>query len=1095
MRTTIHALLLALLLCASHQECFAAAQPPPEIKTFTPEFVQRGQSTEVTVTGNFLAPGTKLIVTGEGGINSEIVEATPAKLRLKLSAGPHAAVGDRELRVETPAGVSNPIAFTVGLFPMIAEKEPNNSASNAQVLELPVTVTGAINAATEVDNFRVKALKGEQLVFDVQAARIGSKLDPTIGLFDLAGRQIAIEQDSAGVDPVIRYTVPQNGEYILRVHDVKYGGGGDFTYRLTAGKVPYAEAIFPMGGQRGTTVNVAFSGPNLEPGTNLALKIEAAQPLGRMDVQTETPFGPTNAMAFEVSDTAEFIEKEPNSKVNEANTVTLPVILNGRINQSRDVDIYKFTPAKGQKLVFEVTSGRLGSPVDPLLTLLNAKGDILAQNETDGRLEFTFNDAAEYAISIADLHDREGANLVYRLAVQPPAAVPPSFSVRFQPDRVRISRGSNTKIWAEVVRTNNYDGDVTIGFENLPKGITCEPVVFHNAPAPSGIVVLSAAADADIGSFPVRLVASSKHKDQSITRYGEAELNNRVVRQAFLTVMDKPAFTIEAVEGGDEKDLSALKPEIEALQKRLDTTTPEFTAALAKWEASALEGTRWTILEPEKLISAAYAKTEKRKDGSILVSGGNPAKDSYKLIVTTKMRGITAFQLEALSDPSLPAGGPGRAENGNFVLTHFKVDAAAPANQNNIVSVQFAKVTADFAQQNFPPENALLGKPDTGWAIHPQMGKTHTAIFFCKEPVDYEGGAVLTFNVDCSSVHNQHSLGCFRISATTDKNPGGGKMLPANVKTVLETPADKRTDAQKKELVDYYKSLDPDLKGIEERLADMKKITALRYPPHVSRATPGTLVARVKRDPGFTADITVSAEGYSPGRDPKTMVPNTIAKSVEVKPVTLKADQTLAILSLRPVPKGDTGVRTIVLKGEARGADMLEEQYSKSIPLSVGASLPDNKPKEADKPKGTLVAGLDYNYYEGDWDLIPDFDGMTPKEKGTTEKFDLSKKKRDDQFGIKFTGYIDIKKEGNYTFFTASDDGSRLYIGPYEVVDNDGLHGADEKKGDIKLKVGKHAISVHYFEKSGGEALTVSYQGPDVAKQEIPPAVLFREQK
>jgi len=1093
MRQPLNTSLLAvlLILCGT---CFAASQPPPEIKTFSPEFVQRGSTAEVTLTGNFLSPGTKLIVSGDSGIISEIVEATPTKLRLKLSTGATALVGDRELRIETLAGVSNPIAFTVGLFPIIAEKEPNNAASTAQLIELPVTVAGIINAPTEVDHFRVKAVKGEQLVFEVQAARIGSKLDPTIELYDGAGRQVVSSVDAVELDSVIRYTVAQDGEFVLRMHDVKYGGGGDFNYRLTAGKVPYADGIFPMGGQRGTQVDVAFSGPNLEPHAKLALKLDAAAPLGRMEVRADTPFGPTNAMAFDVSDTVEFIEREPNEKIEQAAAIPIPVILNGRINHVRDVDVFKFTPVKGQKLVFEVTSGKLGSPMDPLLTLLNAKSEILVQNETDGRIEYTFNEAGEFAISIADLHERDGANLVYRLAVQPPAAAGPSFNVRFQPDRARISRGGNTKIWAEVVRANSYDGDVTITFENLPKGITCEPVVFANAPAPSGLIVLSAAADAEAGSFPIRLVASSKHKDQSVTKYGEAELNNRVVRQAFLTVMDKPAFTIEALEGGDEKDLSRIKPEIEALEKKLDTTTPEFTAAVATWETGALKGTLWTILEPEKLISAAYAKTEKRKDGSILVSGGNPAKDSYKLIVTTKMRGITAFQLEALSDPSLPSQGPGRAENGNFVLTHFKVDAATPSDQNKIVNVQFSKVTADFSQSGFPPENALLGKPETGWAISPQLGKSHAAIFQCKDPIDYEGGVILTFMVDCSSVHNQHTIGCFRISATTDINPGSGKMLPAGVKTVLETAADKRTDAQKKELVEYYKSLDPHLKSIEERLADMKKITSLRFPPHVSRSSPGTIIARVKRAEGFTADIVVSAEGYSAGRDAKTMMPNVISRSVDVKPLTLKADQNLAILSLRPVPKGDTGTKTIVLKGEATGADMLEQQYSRAIPLSVGASLPDNKPKEADKPK-KAVAGLEFNYHEGDWDVIPDFDGMTPKEKGITEKFDLAKRKRDEQFGFKFTGFIDIKKEGNYTFFLASDDGSRLYIGPYEVVDHDGLHGADEKKGDIKLKVGKHAISVHFFEKSGGEALTVSYEGPDVPKKEIPADVLFHDQK
>ena len=1084
-------LLLSALfsLCAL---CRAADQPAPNVKSASPDFMQRGASAEVTFTGEALAPGTKLLLVGEPGLTTNIVEATPTKVRVSITAAADAQIGDRELRLATPGGVSTPLVFNLSMFPIIAEKEPNNKFDVAQPIELPVTIVGAISGAAEVDCFKFKAKKGEELVFDVMASRMGSKLDSSLRVFDSAAHELACSFDTADVDATIEFKAPVDGDYFLQLHDVKYGGGPDFTYRLTCGRIPYADAIFPMGGQRGQQVEISFSGQNMEGSAKLSLKLDPAAPLGRMDVRASTPLGQTNPMPFEVSDLPEFIEQEPNNKVENATPVTIPSIMNGRIGEVRDRDVFKFKTEKGQKLVFEIVSGRLGSQLDPLLTLFNAKGDVLLQNEADGRFEYTFNDGAEYAVAVQDLHERTGPGLGYRLAIQPPASAPPSFSVRFTPDRLSISRGSRSVVQCEVTRDGNYDGDITVSFEGLPKGVSAEPVTIPAKPESSGLVSLSATEDAEAGSFPIRVVASSKFKDQNITRTATAELNNVMVRQAYLTVLNTAAFTLEPVEASGEDDGKAVQAQIAELEKGLDSNSPAFTAALAKWEAGQAGGTKWTVLEAEKLISAAYAKTEKRPDGSVIVSGGNPAKDTYKLVIRTKLRGITAFQLEALTDPSLPGGGPGRAENGNFVLTNFKVDAAPVSDENKILNIQFGKATADFAQASFPVENALLNKPETGWAVSPQFGKTHTAIFECAKPIDYEGGAVLTVTLDHASQYAQHIIGCFRVSATTDKTPSSdGKILPPNVRAALDVAADKRDDKMKKDLATYYKAIDPELKKIEERIEALKGSASVRYPPNLHRGMPASLAVKVKRADGFKGDIVISAEGYSSGRDAMTKKPFTLAKNVDVKPVTISGDQSLAVLSLRAMPKPETGTRTIVIKAEAKDT---ATQYSKLIPLTIGAAGPGTKPKDADKT-GELVAGLEYKYYEDKYDLLPDFDGLKEKETGTIEKFTLDKKKREENYGFKFSGFIDIATEGNYSFYTSSDDGSRLYIGPYEVVDNDGLHGQVEVKGEIKLKPGKHAISVHFFQQGGGAGLDVLYEGPKVAKQSIPANVLFHAKK
>jgi hypothetical protein len=139
------------------------------------------------------------------------------------------------------------------------------------------------------------------------------------------------------------------------------------------------------------------------------------------------------------------------------------------------------------------------------------------------------------------------------------------------------------------------------------------------------------------------------------------------------------------------------------------------------------------------------------------------------------------------------------------------------------------------------------------------------------------------------------------------------------------------------------------------------------------------------------------------------------------------------------------------------------------------------------------VSGLDYKYYEGTWSTLPSFGSLTAVKTGTsTTGFDLSTRNKDDYFGYQFTGYVNIPSDGTYTFYTSSDDGSKLYIGTTEVVNNDGLHASVEKSGTIGLKAGKHAITVVFFENGGGQSLSVSYSGPNLSKQTIPTSALYR---
>lgn len=130
-------------------------------------------------------------------------------------------------------------------------------------------------------------------------------------------------------------------------------------------------------------------------------------------------------------------------------------------------------------------------------------------------------------------------------------------------------------------------------------------------------------------------------------------------------------------------------------------------------------------------------------------------------------------------------------------------------------------------------------------------------------------------------------------------------------------------------------------------------------------------------------------------------------------------------------------------------------------------------------------AYIAYEYYEGTWNELPDFDSLTPVATGETGAFSLSEAQLDDKFGFRYRATIELTEEGAYTFFTTSDDGSQLFVNDTLVVNNDGLQAATEKQGTIGLAAGLHEITVTYFEKTGGNSLAVHMQGPFIPKQTL----------
>ena len=141
------------------------------------------------------------------------------------------------------------------------------------------------------------------------------------------------------------------------------------------------------------------------------------------------------------------------------------------------------------------------------------------------------------------------------------------------------------------------------------------------------------------------------------------------------------------------------------------------------------------------------------------------------------------------------------------------------------------------------------------------------------------------------------------------------------------------------------------------------------------------------------------------------------------------------------------------------------------------------------------LPGLVVEYYEqdGSWRELPDFDALEPAAQRTVERVQHSVGEREEYFGLRFRGYIEIPRTGVYGFYLTSDDGSRLSLDGDLVVDNDGIHGAREKTGYIALEAGMHPVELLFFQGAGGIALSLSIDGPGLKKQEIPPTMLVHE--
>ncbi len=230
------------------------------------------------------------------------------------------------------------------------------------------------------------------------------------------------------------------------------------------------------------------------------------------------------------------------------------------------------------------------------------------------------------------------------------------------------------------------------------------------------------------------------------------------------------------------------------------------------WE-DGLKGQKPTVWLPVD-VRRADPKTpdtvlKLNRDGSVLATGKAPETELYTIYGLTETdRPITAIRLEALADSSLPVKGPGRADNGNFVLNEFRLTYKALDKPDATpAAIKLTSLGQIFAQDTFPAANAVDGNPATGWATAPRFGQDNAALFKFDKPVSGPAGVFFTAVLD-HRFGTKHIIGKFRLSVTTDPNPKLQSLLTAEQVALLDTPADKRTQAQKDALRQMYLAQD-----------------------------------------------------------------------------------------------------------------------------------------------------------------------------------------------------------------------------------------------------------------------------------------------
>ena len=483
-------LAVASLIAAS---VVASSGEVPKIDSLFPAGGQSGSEFEVSVTGT-LKPWPLSAVCEDPRITFVPIEKEEGKFRVKIGAD--VEPGASLVRFFNADGSAAPRQFVVGAA---AERtQTGTELLEIAGAELPLMLNGKLESGGDVDRFAIDLQAGQILVADVVAYAIDSPLDPLLHLCAPSGERLAFNHDATpiGLDPRLVFKAPAAGRYELQLSAFAYP--------------PQA--------------NIRFAG--------------GASAIYRLKLSNGLP-------EIALPDARE-------AEGEEAQEVSVPAEIGGRIEPAGDVDRFKFSAKKGEIFRIEVVAAQIGSWMDAVLVIEDSAGkeskrqdDIDSKTQHDVSLDWTAPSDGAFVAKVMDLNGVGGAEIAYQFQI---ARLEPSFSVTSSTSVVAVTAGEKVDLAVKAARHHGYKGELEVGIRSLPDGVTAAPVAVAEK---GGEVKLSIVADASAApsNGPISIWIAPKGAKPEERVDGEFELKgvsadagdllvNRTNR-AWLTVLAK----------------------------------------------------------------------------------------------------------------------------------------------------------------------------------------------------------------------------------------------------------------------------------------------------------------------------------------------------------------------------------------------------------------------------------------------------------------------------------------------------------------------------------------------------------------------------
>ncbi len=510
---------------------------------------------------------------------------------VEVTIAADAEPGMREIRLVTERGISNPMVFHVGQLPehtreamhtsqkQILGKEENalrkrpDDEVEARV-SVPCTLNGQI-ASGEINRYRFEARKGQKLVVSVSARQlvpyvadaVPGWFQPVIAIFDAHGREVAYNDDFRfKPDPVLLFEPPANGEYVLQITDAIFRGREDWVYRMTVGEVPFVTGVFPLGAQAGKPVKVEVQGYHTDK-AQLLLPPADAKP-GMHSIAVRKGRHVSNRVPFVLDTLPECLDQEPNNHVKQAQKVSLGTIVNGRIDCADDWDVFQVAGKAGQVLVAEVDARKLESPLDSVLKLTDASGNLLALSDdvedptagtnthhADSYIRFKLPADGTYYVHLGDTARAGGAAFTYRLRLSQPRA---DFELFLVPSSLAMRGKQSTTVGLQVIRKDGFEGEIALSLKGDPKDFKLYPTKISSKQNSLRVTVKTSLASTDT---PVAMCIEGRTKTPAGEIMREAKAcEDRM--QAFLWRHLVPADELRVLvyDSSDKKTLTRPLP-------------------------------------------------------------------------------------------------------------------------------------------------------------------------------------------------------------------------------------------------------------------------------------------------------------------------------------------------------------------------------------------------------------------------------------------------------------------------------------------------------------------------------------------------------